>query len=159
VNGNFGQALLAGQDWPRRNLTAYTRKLNYEQRSSSEELVFEQPVFGGQRQNLVVNGDKAWNAPEAGPVPQPAAAEVRQLRIWMTPHGFLKAAAQATGATLSQGPGGGSVVTFPALGKYQLAGTIDSQSMVAKVETKIPDPVLGTRKSRWSTRITETTTG
>jgi len=143
VNGNYGQALLAGKEWPRRDLTSYTRKINYSQKSSSEEIVFAQPQFGGQRQNPIVSGDKAWNVADAGPAPQPAAAEGRQLRIWMTPHGFVKAAAQATNATLSEGAGGGSVVTFTALGKYQLTGTIDSQNMVTKVETKVADPLLG----------------
>jgi glyoxylase-like metal-dependent hydrolase (beta-lactamase superfamily II) len=109
-----------------------------------EQIVFAQPTFGGQQQNTEVNGDKAWNMGANGqPVPQPATAEARQLQIWLTPHGFLKGAAEAAGATLSPATDGSSVVTFTALGKYQVAGTIDSQNMVAKVETKIGDPVLG----------------
>ncbi|HXP87979.1 MAG TPA: MBL fold metallo-hydrolase [Bryobacteraceae bacterium] len=143
VNGNYGQALLAGKEWPRRDLTGYTRKINYTQRSNSEEIVFAQPQFGGQRQNPIVSGDKAWNGADTGPVPQPAAAEGRQLRIWMTPHGFLKAAAQAGNATLTEGSGGASVVTFTALGKYQVTGTIDGQNMVTEVDTKVADPLLG----------------
>jgi glyoxylase-like metal-dependent hydrolase (beta-lactamase superfamily II) len=143
INGNYGQALLAGKEWPRRDLTSYTRKINYTQRSNSEEIVFAQPQFGGQRQNPIVSGDKAWNVADSGPAPQPAAAEGRQLRIWMTPHGFVKAAAQAANATLSEGSGGSSTVTFTALGKYQVIGTIDGQNMVTKVETKVADPLLG----------------
>ena len=38
---------------------------------------------------------------------------------------------------------GSDVITFTALGKYKISGTIDSQSMVSKVETMMPDPVLG----------------
>jgi glyoxylase-like metal-dependent hydrolase (beta-lactamase superfamily II) len=143
VNGNFGQALLAGKEWPRRDLTGYTRMINYDQKSGSEELNFKEQVFGGQRQTSQVNGDKAWNVGPNGPAPQLAAAENRQLRIWLTPHGFLRAAQDASNATLTQAADGSSVVTFKALGKYDVAGTIDGQNMVTKVETKMPDPVLG----------------
>src|SRR5262252_2844 len=71
----FGQALTAGQEWPRRDLTSYTRTINYQQRSAKEELNFAQPQFGGQQQNTQVNGDKAWNIGPNGPAPQLAAAE------------------------------------------------------------------------------------
>src|SRR6478672_13067447 len=61
MNAFFGQALTAGKEWPRRDLTSYTRAINYDQKSSKEEMSFAQPVFGGQQQNADVNGDKAWN--------------------------------------------------------------------------------------------------
>ena len=143
TNGNFGQALLAGKEWPRRELAAYSRALNYDQKSSSETLEFAQPVFGGQKQTQIVNGDKAWNAADAGPNPQPAAAETRQLRIWMTPHGFLKGAAAAADATLTPGQGTAHTLTFTALGKYKVTGHIDSAGLVTRVESKLADPVLG----------------
>jgi glyoxylase-like metal-dependent hydrolase (beta-lactamase superfamily II) len=137
-----GQALTAGQEWPRRDLSSFTRIINYEQRSSREELGFAQPTFGGQQQNAQVHGDKAWNVGPNGPVPQVAAAEGRQLQIVLTPHGFVRAALAAGNATLS-GTEGASVISFTALGKYKLDGTIDAQNLVTKIETKRPDPVLG----------------
>jgi hypothetical protein len=54
-----GQAITAGQEWPRRDLTNFTAAINYGQQSSRYELNFAQPTFGGQQQNAVVNGDKA----------------------------------------------------------------------------------------------------
>jgi glyoxylase-like metal-dependent hydrolase (beta-lactamase superfamily II) len=78
----------------------------------------------------------------AGPVPQPAAADERRLHILLTPHGFLKGAAASGNATLS-GTEGASVLTFTALGKYTVAGTIDADNRVAQVATKIANPVLG----------------
>jgi len=90
MNAFFGQALTAGKEWPRRDLTSYTRTINYDAKSSREEMAFAQLVFGGQQQNAEVNGNKAWNVGANGPNPQPAAAEERQLQIWLTPHGFLK---------------------------------------------------------------------
>lgn len=142
MNAFFGQALTAGQEWPRRELTSFTRTINYDQQSSRDELNFAQPTFGGQQQNAQVNGDKAWNVAPAGPVPQPAAAEERRLHILLTPHGFLKGAAAAGNATLS-GTEGASVLTFTALGKYTVAGTIDTDNRVTQVATKIANPVLG----------------
>src|SRR5262252_9355281 len=61
MNAFFGQALTAGQEWPRRDLTAYTRAIDYDKRASSEEMRFAQVVFGGQQQNAQIAGDKAWN--------------------------------------------------------------------------------------------------
>ena len=142
MNGFFGQALTAGQEWPRRDLSSFTRTVNYEQRSAREELNFAQPVFGGQQQNSEVNGDKAWNVGPTGPAPQLAAAEERQLQIWLTPHVFVKGAIAAGNATLTPMEGA-NVIAFTALGKYKLAGTLDAQNLVTKVETKVPNPVLG----------------
>jgi glyoxylase-like metal-dependent hydrolase (beta-lactamase superfamily II) len=143
TNGNFGQAILAEQDWPLRELTSYSRVINYDQGSSSEVIEFAVPVFGGQRQNPVVNGDVAWNVGPNGPAPAPGAGEERQLRIWLTPHGFLKAAAGASDAMLTQDTEGNSTVMFTAMDKYQVTGTINAQNLVTKVETKIANPVLG----------------
>jgi glyoxylase-like metal-dependent hydrolase (beta-lactamase superfamily II) len=142
MNAFFGQALTAGEAWPRRDLSAYTKTINYEQRTARDELNFAQPVFGGQQQNAQVNGDKAWNVGANGPVPQPAAAEERQLHIWLTPHGFLKAAAAASDAMLTEDEGS-SRISFTALGKYKVDGTIDQANHVTRVATQIPNPVLG----------------
>jgi len=146
MNGFFGQALTAGKEWPRRDLESVTGAISYEQKSASLELVFKQQVFGGQRQNTEVNGDKAWTVGPDGPVPQLASAEERQLQIWMTPHGFIRAAMAAGNATVKSRTENGkkvNVVSFTAMNKFKLDGTIDSQGMVTKVETKLPNPVLG----------------
>jgi glyoxylase-like metal-dependent hydrolase (beta-lactamase superfamily II) len=142
MNAFFGQALTAGEEWPRRDLASYTKTINYEQRSARDELNFAQAVFGGQQQNAQVNGDKAWNVGANGPVSQPAAAEERQLHIWLTPHGFLKAAAAASDAMLTEDEGS-SRISFTALGKYKVDGTIDQANHVTRVATQIANPVLG----------------
>ena len=142
MNAFFGQALTAGQEWPRRELSSYTRAVNYEQRSAKDELNFAQPTFGGQQQNAQVNGDKAWAVGPNGPVPQLAAAEERQLQIWLTPHGFIKGAMASGNATLTPMEGS-NLISFTALGKYKVDGTLDAQNHVTKVETKVPNPVLG----------------
>jgi hypothetical protein len=142
MNTFFGQALTAGEEWPRRELESYTKTINYEQRSAREELNFAQPVFGGQKQNTQVNGEKAWNVGPNGPAPQLAAAEERQLHIWLTPHGFVKAALAAGDATLTEAEGA-NLISFTALGKYKINGTIDAENHVTRVETTLANPVLG----------------
>ncbi len=145
MNGFVGQALTAGQEWPRRDMTAYARTIDYDKRASREEMTFAQAVFGGQQQNAQVVGDKAWNIGANGPVPQPAAAEDRQLQIWLTPHGFVKGALAAGNATLEPQAEGAtsSVVSFTALGKYKVEGTLDANNMVTRVATTVANPVMG----------------
>ena len=50
----------------------------------------------------LVSGQYAWNQPGNAPQPQVAAADERQLQIWLTPHGFLKAAME-NNATAKKG--------------------------------------------------------
>ncbi len=143
MNAFFGQALTAGKEWPRRDLESFRLAINYDQKAATQELNFKNPVFGGQRQNAHVNDVKAWSLAPAGANPQLAAAEERQLQIWMTPHGFLRAASASPSATVKAGPNGSSLVTFQALNKFTLTGTIDAQGLVTRVETLFPNPVLG----------------
>src|SRR6266853_541739 len=123
---------------------------NRASRSEKEELTrVEQipPVKGGSRpfagedkQVNFVNGQYAWDQPGSAPVPQVALADERQLQIWLTPHGFLKAAMENQAAA-KKGTSG-TVVSFTS-GKFKVTGTIDAQNMVARTETWLPNPVLG----------------
>ena len=76
--GRVGQNVSPDRDWPRVELTSYTRTIDFETMSSKEEYVRE----GGTRQfTNLVSGDYAWILdPQGQPVPQPAAAEVRRFR-------------------------------------------------------------------------------
>lgn len=143
MNAFFGQAIVAGGEWPRRDLSGFTGRVNYDQRSAQNELEFAQPTFGGQRQNQQVNGEAAWSVGTTGAVPQAGAAEVRQLHIWLTPHGFVKGALAAQDAQLSTEGEGPTTVTFTALGRYTVTGTLDDEDRVTQVTTQVPDPVLG----------------
>ena len=148
--GYLGQAYSPGSPWPLNNITAYTRTIDYPSRSAREELTVVEPspirkggagpFAGEQKQVNLVSGQYAWNQPGAAPQPAIAAAEERQLQIWLTPHGFVKAAME-NNATAKKGSGG-TVVSFT-LGKFKVNGTIDSQNMVIRTETWLPNPVLG----------------
>jgi glyoxylase-like metal-dependent hydrolase (beta-lactamase superfamily II) len=142
MNAFVGQALTAGEAWPRRDLSGYVRTIDYDKRASREELTFAMETFGGRQQTQVVAGDAAWNVGPTGPVPQPAQAEERQLLIWVTPHGFIKGAMAAGNATLG-GTETAPEITFTALGKYTVTGTLDANNLVTRVATKVASPVEG----------------
>jgi len=152
--GGLGQNWSPTVTWHSTIVTSYTKTIDYASRSAKEELTRTQmnppdhggeaPFAGEQKQVNMVSGAYAWNQPGAAPQPALAAADERQLQIWLTPHGFLKAAAE-NNATAKAGKDGGqkvTVLTFMA-GKNKVVGDVDAKGMVTKVETWIPNPVLG----------------
>ncbi|MGH2400206.1 MAG: MBL fold metallo-hydrolase, partial [bacterium] len=158
--GMVGQNVAPDLDWPRVDLTSYTRTIDFDTMSSREEYVRAQgnnPARGGgagfpflnpQRVVNIVSGNYAWTENAQGqPVPQPAAAELRRLEILLTPYGFLKGAmapgANPTVITRNEYGGKVTVVSFVALGKYRVNGTINAQNLLQRVQTWIPNPVVG----------------
>ncbi len=158
--GMVGQNVAPDQDWPRVDLTSYSMTIDFETMSSREEYVQVQgdnPRRGGgrgfpflteQRVTNLVSGNYAWTLDAQGqPVPQPAAVELRRLEIFLTPWGFLKGAmapdANPTMVTRNEYGGRVSVVSFVAFGKYRVNGTINPQNLVQRVQTWIPNPVVG----------------
>ena len=158
--GMVGQNFAPDQDWPRVDLTSYTRTIDFDSMSSKEEYVRVQgnhPQRGGgagfpflteQRVTNFVSGNYAWTLNAQGqPVPQPAAAELRRLEILLTPYGFLKGAmapgANPTVITRNEYGGRVNVVSFVAFGKYRVNGTIDAENLVGRVQTWVPNPVVG----------------
>jgi glyoxylase-like metal-dependent hydrolase (beta-lactamase superfamily II) len=98
------------------------------------------PFAGDDKQVSFVSGQYAWDMPGSNPVPQLGAAAERQLQIWLTPHGFLKAAIENNAS--AKKVAGGTEILFQT-GKYTVTGTIDGHNMVTKTETWLPNPVLG----------------
>jgi len=164
-SSNIGQSYNPSSPWPKFDVTSYTRTINYARRASKEEMTRIQgynqakgggaPIMGEQRQNQQVNGNAAWNVTGAGPVAQfGATAEERQLQIWLTPAGFIKAARLGNGCAIhwdceakliSKTEGGKKVNVISAVlaGKFPAEATLDDKNLIAKIETKIPSPVLG----------------
>src|SRR6266436_6123300 len=148
--GGLGQNWSPAVTWHTTIVTSYTKTIDYASRSSKEELTRTQmnppdhggeaPFAGEQKQVNLVSGQYAWNQPGNAAQPALAAADERQLQIWLTPHGFLKAAME-NNATAKKG-NGGTVVSFTE-GKFKVNGTIDSQGMVTRTETRLANPVLG----------------
>jgi glyoxylase-like metal-dependent hydrolase (beta-lactamase superfamily II) len=158
--GMVGQNGAPDQDWPRVDLTSYTMTIDFATMSSKEEYVRVQgdnPRVGGgrgfpflteQRVTNLVSGEYAWALDAQGqPTPQPAAAELRLLEIFLTPWGFLKGAmapgANPTMVTRNEYGGRSTVVSFIAFGKYRVNGTINPQNLLQRVQTWVPNPVVG----------------
>jgi glyoxylase-like metal-dependent hydrolase (beta-lactamase superfamily II) len=162
--GTFGQSFAPSrttENWPRTDLVSYTRSIDYAARYSHQDLTRRQvpnprgggaPFQGEQRQVTVVHGTYAWNVDGTTVNAAPAAADVRQLEILMTPHGFLKAAMEAKDATAVSRietidddymARNVTAVSFTALGKYRVNGQINGDNLVDGVMTWIPNPVLG----------------
>ena len=156
-NAGVGQSFSPTDDWPRFDITAYTRTIDYDAKTSYEDLTRRQgnnpprgggatPIQGDQRNITAVSGNYAWNVNGANIAPQPAAAELRQLDIWLSPHGFLKAAAAATNATVTSMTLEGrkmTIVSFTLNNKYRVNGHITDQNLVERVQTWVANPVFG----------------
>ncbi|MBM64118.1 MAG: hypothetical protein CL484_14310 [Acidobacteria bacterium] len=143
--GRVGQNVSPDRDWPRVDLTSYTMTIDFEGMASREEYI----RAGGTRQlTNFVSGNHAWTLDAQGqPLPQPAAAELRGLEILLTPWGFIKGA-MAPGAnpsmiTRNEYGGRSTVISFIAFGKYRVNGTINPDGLLERVQTWIPNPVVG----------------
>ena len=167
---SVGQSYNLTGDWPRFEVPGFMRVIDYDAKSLREERTRRQgnnPTYGRlplQEEHItaLLSGNFAWNIRGDTPVPQtgrflegPPIAELRQLEIALTPHGFLKAALAGNPTAISQpivGPSDGglssngrkiTIVSFTTLGKYRVNGTINDQNLVELVTTWIPNPVYG----------------
>ncbi|MBI4475405.1 MAG: MBL fold metallo-hydrolase [Acidobacteria bacterium] len=166
--GAVGQNYTPRDDWPRIELASYTKSVNFEAKSAREEQVRRQgnfparggggiPIQGEVRQMALVSGNYAWSLQGNNANPQPAAAEQRQLDLWITPHGFVKAARAASNPVMltryEGGEGGGKrqvrIISITLLGKYRVNGTINEENLVERVQTWIPNPVIGDMYYEW----------
>jgi len=162
--GLVGQNFTPRDDWPKLEMPAYTKSVNFDSRASREERVLRQggnparggggmPLEGEQRSVAFVNGSYAWNVNRPGLPPQPmlSAAEQRQLEIWLTPHGFIKGALASPNPvvlTRNEGAEGGgkrrvTMISFTALDKFRVNATVDANNLIERVQTWIPNPVIG----------------
>jgi glyoxylase-like metal-dependent hydrolase (beta-lactamase superfamily II) len=148
-----GQAPGPGKPWPRFTIIKYNAAINYEAPAMREELVRiddENPPRGGGAGGYVAATGQGGIRPiPFGPQTQTAVRDARTdvglLQIWLTPHGFLKAAAANNPSVRTNTVRGrpAHVVSFTALGKYPVIGTINDQNLVERVETRVPNSVLG----------------
>ena len=143
-----GQSYTPGQPWPRFIAKSQTRNVNYETASLRDDVVRMQgenpprgggvqPVRGEQRQQFVLSGDQAWTVVGDAAVPQPIALTERQMQLWTTPHGVLRAAL-ANGATVQ-----GRMITFALPGRMMVRATLSDQNLVERVDAVIPNSVVG----------------
>ena len=148
TNFQLGQNFSPDVPWPRFVVKSYTRAVNYESASIRDELVRTQgenpprggggqPVAGEQRQIFVASGDFAWNVAADVVTPTPIALVDRQLQLWTTPQGVVKAA-MANNATVQ-----GRTISFTAPGRFKVQATVDAQNLVERIDAVAPNAVLG----------------
>ena len=143
----FGQAARPDAPWPRFKIVKYVTAVNYSGPALREELVrteVESPPHGGGAGGFNPATGQGGMRPLLGEQTQIRQATTRtdsgRLQIWMTPHGFLKAAALNNAiATMASGR---KTVSFTA-GKHTVTGTLNDQNLVERVETLVDNPVLG----------------
>ncbi len=151
---SFGQAYRAGMAWPKLSLGSYARSIDYDKAAWSEDVVRGRaeptgggavPLAGVQRLSMAVSGAHAWN--QAGPAPAAAPVQVanRVHDLWITPHGVLKAAMKNNASLEFRSVGGRelAVVSFIEPGRYAATAFINSNYVVERVESRMPNPVLG----------------
>jgi glyoxylase-like metal-dependent hydrolase (beta-lactamase superfamily II) len=139
----LGQSPNPNAPWPKFIDKTYTRAINFEAPASRMDRIRlqgenpprgggQQPIIGEQTQNqvIVVDANTPWT---------------QQLEIWMTPHGFLRAAAARSATSSVQTAGGRkvTVLTFNGDNKAKVNGYVNEQNLVEKVETWIDNAVLG----------------
>src|SRR5262245_45173355 len=148
TNFQVGQNFSPDMPWPRFVVKSYTRVVNYESASIRDELVRTQgenpprggggqPVAGEQRQIFAASGDVAWHVAADGVTPTPIALLDRQLQLWTTPHGVVKAA-MANNGTVQ-----GRTIAFTAPGRFKVQATLDAQNLVERIDAVVPNAVLG----------------
>jgi glyoxylase-like metal-dependent hydrolase (beta-lactamase superfamily II) len=148
TNFQLGQNFSPDVPWPRFVVKSYMRAVNYESASIRDELVRTQgenpprggggqPVAGEQRQIFVASGDFAWNVAADVVTPTPIALVDRQLQLWTTPQGVVKAA-MANNATVQ-----GRTISFTAPGRFKVQATVDAQNLVERIDAVAPNAVLG----------------
>ncbi len=157
-------------DWPHFEVSEYTRtidfdakymRLDYNQKQGSYPANGYPPVPEDHVTNIL-SGNFAWDMKGDTPVPYTRLyldgmpyADLRQLEMVLSPHGFIKAALAATDAVAIRQPIVGpsdfglsqfgqwvTIVSFH-YGKYRVNGTINDQNLVEFTGTWIANPVYG----------------
>ena len=156
----LGQNFTTADDWPRVDMKTWSQIIDYSGKAAKEDMVRVQgnnpargggagfPITGEQRATTLVNGNYAWTLNAQGqPQAQNDQAEARQFMIWVSPHGFIKAALADPNATVTDrefiGAGRNLRVVGFTMGKYRATGEFNDQNMLERVVTWIPNPVMG----------------
>ncbi len=146
-----GQAPAPGGPWLRYTLRAYTADINYMAAAMRQELDRVQGEtgvpFGGIKQAWFVSGKVAWNV--NGPAPAATyrdpsglkTADQRNLEIWLSAPGFIKAA--KAGKATARKQGANTVVTVITPEGARLTGVLNASHLLERTEGALDNPVVG----------------
>jgi len=150
----FGQAYMPTMPWPKIDIQSQARTINYATGSMREEIAFSRgeprggggyPLSGQQRNDQYVSGDFAWNMVAVAPVPGARFVTDRTHQLWITPHGVINAALRnnATVQWVTKDGGSLAAVSFTQPGRFAATAFVNDDYLVERVESRLPDPVLG----------------
>jgi len=158
----FGQSYDGNSPWPRFNLPAFTITIDYATpalRDDRRRAQVENPPLGGGfqplaaeiRQIWLLSGSYAWDMVGQDAVPaaperdQRTAVDGRLMQIWLTPHGFIKAAMAGNASAKTETVRGAkkTIISVTTPTKARLEGTLNEQNLVERIETWYDNPVLG----------------
>ena len=158
----FGQSYDGSSPWPRFTLPAYVITIDYASgalRDDRRRAQVEnpplgggfQPILGELRQIWMLSNGVAWDVVGESAVPAPlerdlrTAVDGRTAQIWMTPHGFIKAAqAGQTTARVEEIRGTKkTVLTVTTPTKVKLEGVLNEKNLVEHIETWLSHPMIG----------------
>jgi glyoxylase-like metal-dependent hydrolase (beta-lactamase superfamily II) len=154
IGYTFGQAYKPGEAWPKIRIQSFVRSVNYETGSMKDEIAFTRaealggggyPHVAQQRNEQYVSGAFAWNQTAAGPTPGPRFISERVHQLWITPQGVIKAAIR-NNATVGQKTWNGhsyATASFGEPGRFNAVAFINANGLIERIESRIPDPVLG----------------
>jgi glyoxylase-like metal-dependent hydrolase (beta-lactamase superfamily II) len=168
-----GASYSPADDWPRFEVTSYSKQFDFNARFSREQITRQWgpypkvgggqgvPAQGQQRLDAVLNGNTAWLMEGAGAGPYDRegymdgipVAELWQLDMIMTPHGFVKAALGSGANPMIEtlGPRGSraSYVSIIVLGKYRVTATVNERNEIECVQTHVANPIFGDMPYVW----------
>jgi len=150
----FGQAYMPGAPWPKIDIQSQARTINYATGSMREEIAFSRaeprggggyPLSGQQRNDQYISGNFAWNQVAVASTPGPRFVTDRTHQLWISPHGVINAASRNNATVQWQTKDGKSLaaVSFTEPGKFAATAFINDDYLVERVESRLPDPVLG----------------
>jgi glyoxylase-like metal-dependent hydrolase (beta-lactamase superfamily II) len=163
----FGQAYDGRSPWPRFNVPAIAVAIDYTTlswRDDRRRAQAENPPLGGGFQPLVgeqrqiwalgtASDGRAWAWDVAGTAAVPAAVERdmrsavqgRMTQIWLTPHGFVKAALAGRPTMRTDTVRGArkTAVSVTTPTGVRLEGVVNEEHLIERIETWFENPVLG----------------
>ena len=150
----YGQAFTPGMAWPKITVHSQIRSINYDTASMREEFTLSRaepkggggyPLAGEQRNDQFVSGAHSWNQAGANPLPGARFVVDRTHQLWITPHGVLRAALRNKATVSFQTRNGKSwaAVSFTEPGRFVATAFLNADYIVERIESRLPDPVLG----------------
>ena len=128
-NAGIGQNTNPNNRWPLVRVKTYNREMDFSATASHVQMVRVQNG-ADQTQNQYISSTSPWAS---------------QFSFWLTPFGFIKGALANNPIVKTETIDGMkfNVVTFTLQNKYKVAGYINDQNLVERVQTWIDNDVLG----------------